>query len=160
MDKYEALLDKMRSSGEVPEWVLDEITSTYEASGLRTDLRDIKDKYATAMADNTQLRTGLLADRFKSMGITISPSILNIPADLPVTDPEKVQTWAEEMGLMAKTETTEVSTRAVHDRIATASNEGGNAAALSPNDIDPSKMSEEDFYKAVRSAEAQRINKP
>jgi hypothetical protein len=156
MDKYEALLDKMRNSNEVPEWVLDEIATTYEASGLRTDLKSVKEKYAEAMKENTTLRTGLLADHFKSLGISISPSILNIPSDLPVTDPEKVQSWAEEMGLIAKTETTAPETRAVHDRIATASNEGGNTSVPSALDLDPSTMSEKEFYKAVEAIEAAR----
>lgn len=157
MDKYEALINKMKESGEVPEWVLDEVQSTYEASGLRTDLKNLKDQYTKTLEENTNLRTGLLADRFKSLGITISPSILNIPADLPVTDPEKVQSWAEEMGLIAKTETTTPDERVVHDRIATASNEGGNTGLPTVNDLDPSKMTEAEFYEKARLIEAQRV---
>jgi hypothetical protein len=156
MDKYEALIKKMEESGEVPEWALTEVKQTYEASGLRTDLKDLRDKFTKINEENTSLRTGLLADRFKSLGITISPSILNIPADLPVTDPEKVQTWAEEMGLIAKTETTPTDERSTHDRIATASNEGGNTGLPAASDLDPSKMSESEFYEKARLIEAAR----
>lgn len=156
MDKYEALINKMKDAGDVPEWVLDEVQSTYEASGLRTDLRDLKTKYDKTQEENTNLRTGLLADRFKAMGITISPSILNIPSDLAVTDSDKVQTWAEEMGLIQKVDTTSVDERAVHDRIATASNEGGNSARMTSADLDPSEMNETEFYKHARKIEAEQ----
>ena len=159
MDKYEALINKMKESGEVPEWVLDEVQSTYEASGLRTDLKNLKDQYTKTLEENTSLRTGLLADRFKSLGITISPSILQIPSDLPVTDPEKVQSWAEEMGLIAKTETTPASEREVHDRIAATSDEGGNNSLPSVNDLDPTKMTEAEFYEKARLIEAARLAK-
>jgi hypothetical protein len=156
MDKYEALIKKMEESGEVPEWALEEVKTTYEASGLRTDLKKLREDFSKVAEENTSLRTGLLADRFKSLGITISPSILNIPSDLPVTDPDKVQSWAEEMGLIAKTETTTTDERSVHDRIATASNEGGNTGLPSTNDLDPSKMSESEFYEKARLIEAAR----
>lgn len=159
MDKYEALLDKMKQSGEVPEWVLEEVQSTYEASGLRTDLKDLRDKYQKTQEENTSLRTGLLADRFKSLGITISPAILNIPSDLPVTDQDKVQSWAEEMGLIQKTETTDPSERATHDRIAAASNEGGNTAIPTAQDLDPTKLSQEEFYAKAAQIDAARLAK-
>lgn len=156
MDKYEALINKMRESGEVPEQWLNEVEQTYEASGLRTDLRTLREQYNKSQEENTNLRTGLLADRFKAMGITISPSILNIPSDLAVTDSDKVQTWAEEMGLIAKTETTSTTERTTHDRIAEASNEGGNSSIPTSADLDPRKMPEDDFYAQARLIEAKR----
>lgn len=156
MDKYEALIAKMKDSGEVPEWVLDEVQTTYEASGLRTDLKALREQHTKTLEENTSLRTGLLADRFKSLGITISPSILNIPSDLAVTDAEKVQSWAEEMGLIARTETTDQDTRATHDRIANASNDGTNSALPTSSDLDPRKLSQEEFYEKARLIEAAR----
>lgn len=156
MDKYEALIEKMKTSGEVPEWVLDEVQTTYEASGLRTDLRDLKTKYDAALSDNTNLRTGLLADRFKAMGITIPVKVLQIPSDLAVTDEDKVREWAETSGLIAKTETTDPVERATHDRIAEASNEGGNSSIPTSADLDPRKMPEDDFYAQARLIEAKR----
>lgn len=156
MDKYEALIQKMKEDESVPEWVLEEVSKTYEASGLRTDLKAIKEKYDATAKERDELRTGLLADRFQKMGITISPTILNIPSDLPVTDPDKVQSWAEEMGLIAKTETTDPETKGVHDRIAAASNEGGNTGIPTAMDLDPSKMTQEEFYEKARLIEAQR----
>lgn len=158
-DKFKELFEEARNSGVDSDWV-DKFETTFEASGLRKDNQTIKEENRLLRETSTKLRTGLLSDRFDKLGIKISPTILNIPDDLDPSDPEKVQTWAEEMGLITKKETTPPSERAIHDRIAGASNEGGNTAAINPNDLDPSKMSEADFYKAARAIEAQRAKTP
>lgn len=143
-NKFDALFEKARNAGVDPD-LLDEFQSTYEASGLRKDMRELQDKLKTQAELNRNLRSGLLADRFKTMGISISPKALNIPDDLDPTDPEKVTSWAEDMGLVQKKETTTPETRAVHDRIANASNEGGNTQI--PDLPDPATVSEDEYYR-------------
>lgn len=154
-DKYQELLDEMRNSGEIPETWIDRIQTTYEASGLRTDLKETKDQYRELMTQNSKLRDTILADRFKQFGVTISPSALRIPDDLDPTDTEKVEGWLVQSGLAESKPTTDPAERATHDRIAAASNAGGQPT-ISIEDLDPSTMSEDEFYKKVEALEAQR----
>lgn len=154
-DKYQELLDEMRNSGEIPESWIDRIQTTYEASGLRTDLKETKDQYRQLMDTNSKLRDTILADRFKQFGVTISPSALRIPDDLDPTDTEKVEGWLVQAGLAESKPTTDPEERAAHDRIAAASNAGGQPT-LSIADLDPSKMTEDEYYQAAALIEAQR----
>ena len=150
-DKFTQLFEEARNSGVDPDWV-DKFATTFEASGLRKDNQTIKEENRLLRETANKLKTGLLKDRFTTMGITISPSILNIPEELDPSDPDKVQSWAEEMGLIAKTETTSTDERATHDRIAVASNEG-NVATIPTND-DLKNLSEEEFWKQAQIREA------
>jgi hypothetical protein len=144
MDKYEALLNKMKDSGEVPEWVVDEIQSTYEASGLRTDLKETRDKYNQTLETNTRLRDTILESQFKSHGVTLSPKALRIPDDLDATDSDKVSGWLQEMGLVTAQPTTPTDERATHDRIANISSDATTPNQISVSDIQ--NMSEEEFW--------------
>lgn len=152
-DKFKQLFEEARNSGVDSDWV-DRFENTFEASGLRKDNQTIKEENRLLRETATKLKSGLLKDRFEKIGITISPSVLNIPDDLDPSDPEKVQSWAEEMGLVTKTETTPPAERQTHDRIAAASNEGNVTIVPSLEDLDPTTMSEEEFYKKAAAREA------
>lgn len=154
-DKFDQLFEDARNSGEIPDAWLERFEAASSASGLRKDLKEATDKYRDLMTQNSTMRTGLLGDRFKSLGITISPQVLNIPEDLDPTDEDKVTTWAQEMGLVAKTETTSPAERAQHDRIAQASNEGGNVNTITSADL-VNAASEDEFYAKVAAYEATR----
>lgn len=151
-DKYTQLIQEARESGEIPDSWLERIETTYEASGLRTDLKATREAYQKTLDENRTLRSGLLADRFKSIGITISPTVLNIPDTLDPTDTDKVSEWAQEMGLIPKQETTPPAERATHDRIAAASNEGN--ATVIPSVSDIQNLPEEEFWKQAAAREA------
>lgn len=150
-DKFRQLFEEARNSGVDPDWV-DKFENTFEASGLRKDNQTIKEENRLLRETANKLKTGLLQDRFKSMGVTISPSILNIPDELDPSDPEKVQSWAEEMGLITKQETTPPAERQTHDRIAAASNEGN--VSIVPTIDDISKLPEDEFWKVAAQREA------
>lgn len=152
-DKFKQLFEEARNSGVDSEWV-DKFENTFEASGLRKDNVTIKEENRLLRETATKLKSGLLKDRFEKIGITISPSVLNIPDDLDPSDPEKVQSWAEEMGLITKQETTPPSERQTHDRIAAASNEGNQTIVPSIDDLDPTKLSEEEFWQKAQAREA------
>lgn len=151
LDKFTQLFEEARNSGVDPEWV-DRFSSTFEASGLRKDNQTIKEENRLLRETADKLKAGLLKDRFGQMGITISPSVLNIPDELDPSDPEKVQSWAEEMGLIAKKETTQPEERATHDRIAAASNEGN--VSVTPTLQDLTNLPEEEFWKQAQIREA------
>jgi hypothetical protein len=150
-DKFKQLFEEARNNGMDPGWV-DRFEETFEASGLRKDNQTIKEENRLLRETASKLKTGLLQDRFKGMGITISPSILNIPDELDPSDPEKVQSWAEEMGLITKQETTPPAERQIHDRIAAASNEGNVTTAPSISDIQ--NLGEDEFWKVAQQREA------
>lgn len=150
-DKFRQLFEEARNSGVDSDWV-DKFESTFEASGLRKDNQTIKEENRLLRETANKLKTGLLQDRFKSMGVTISPSILNIPDELDPSDPEKVQSWAEEMGLITKQETTPPAERQTHDRIAAASNEGN--VSVTPTIDDISNLPEDEFWKVAQQREA------
>lgn len=150
-DKFRQLFEEARNSGVDPDWV-DKFENTFEASGLRKDNQTIKEENRLLRETANKLKTGLLQDRFKSMGVTISPSILNIPDELDPSDPEKVQSWAEEMGLITKQETTQPAERQTHDRIAAASNEGN--VSIAPTIDDISNLPEDEFWKVAAQREA------
>lgn len=150
-DKFRQLFEEARNSGVDPDWV-DKFENTFEASGLRKDNQTIKEENRLLRETANKLKTGLLQDRFKSMGVTISPSILNIPDELDPSDPEKVQSWAEEMGLITKQETTPPAERQTHDRIAAASNEGN--VSIVPTVDDISNLPEDEFWKVAAQREA------
>lgn len=151
-DKYDEFIKAMRESGEVPDQWVDGVEKTFQASTLRNELKETKEQYRNILQQNETYRNGILRDRFKALGIGISPKALNIPADLDPTDEDKVSAWAQEMELIPKVETTEPSERAVHDRIAAASNEGGNSSIPSTSDIQ--NLSEEEFWKVAMQREA------
>lgn len=150
-DKFRQLFEEARNSGMDPDWV-DKFETTFEASGLRKDNQTIKEENRLLRETASKLKSGLLKDRFEKMGVTISPSILNIPDDLDPSDPEKVQSWAEEMGLVTKQETTPAPERQVHDRIAAASNEGN--VAIIPTVDDINNLPEDEFWKVAAAREA------
>lgn len=150
-DKFKQLFEEARNSGVDSEWV-DRFENTFEASGLRKDNVTIKEENRLLRETATKLKSGLLKDRFEKIGITISPNVLNIPDDLDPSDPEKVQSWAEEMGLVTKQETTPPVERATHDRIAAASNEG-NVTSI-PSNADIQTMGEDEFWKQAAAREA------
>ena len=150
-DKFRQLFEEARGSGVDPEWV-DKFESTFEASGLRKDNQAIKDENRLLRETASKLKSGLLKDRFERIGITISPSILNIPDDLDPSDPEKVQSWAEEMGLITPKETTPPAERETHDRIAAASNEG--TVTSIPSNADIQNLGEDEFWRVAAAREA------
>lgn len=153
-DRFSDLFEEARDSGKVDETWLERFQTTFEASPLRQEIKATKDENKTLREQSKTLRTGLLKDRFSTLGIKISPDVLNIPDDLNPADPEGVKTWAVSMGLVEDAPTTDPATRATHDRIANASNEGGNTQIPSLEDLDPTKMSEDEFYRKAAAREA------
>lgn len=152
-DKFKQLFEEARNSGMDPDWV-DKFEETFEASGLRKDNQTIKEENRLLRETTKNLKSGLLKDRFKDMGITLNPAILGqeVLDQLDPSDPEKVQTWAEEMGLITKQETTPPSERQTHDRIAAASNEG-NVTSI-PSISDMQNLPEDEFWKVAEQREA------
>lgn len=149
-DKYTKFIEDAQASGEIPEEWIDRIKDTYEASGLRNDYRTERERATALEAQLATLRNGLLVDRFKAMGIPGSPTAYSLPADLDPTDPEKLETWAVDMGLVQRQSTTTPELRSTHDRIAAASNEGSEPAAppITGNE------SEEEFWAKAQAREA------
>lgn len=152
-DKFKQLFEEARNGGVDPEWV-DRLETTFEASGLRKDNQTIKEENRLLRETATKLKSGLLKDRFEKLGITLNPAILgqDVMDQLDPSDPEKVQTWAEEMGLITKQETTPPAERQTHDRIAAASNEGNVTTAPSISDIQ--NLGEDEFWKVAAQREA------
>lgn len=153
-DKYEDLLKEAEESGEIPSTWLDRIRNTYEASGLRTDLKDTREKYRAALEENETLRTGVLTTTFKSLGISANPKAFALPSDLNPTDEEAVSNWAQDMGLIPKVETTTGDERAVHDRISSASNEGTLTSIPTEADIQNASTPEELYRLSELRAKA------
>lgn len=151
-DKYSQLIQEARESGEIPDSWLERIESTYETSGLRTDLKATREAYQKTLDENRTLKSGVLASQFKSLGIGLNPKVLQIPDELDPTDSDKVSEWAQEMGLIPKQETTPVTERATHDRIAAASNES--TATVIPSASDIQNLSEDEFWKQAAAREA------
>lgn len=149
-DKYEDLLKEAEESGEIPSTWLDRIRNTYEASGLRTDLKDTREKYRAALEENESLRTGVLTTTFKSLGISANPKAFALPSDLNPTDEEAVSNWAQDMGLIPKVETTPSDERAVHDRISSASDQSTLGTIPTEEDIKNAKTPEELYALAAR----------
>jgi hypothetical protein len=155
-DKYTQFMEDAKTSGEIPQHWIERIESTYEASGLRNDYKSERERAIALEEKLSNLRDGLLTDRFKSMGITASPKAFRIPDDLDPSDTEKLESWATEMGLIQRQETTPPADRAVHDRIASASTDGP-SPTVSLDDLDPTKLSEDEFYaKAEALSKARR----
>lgn len=152
-DKFKQLFEEARANGVDPDWV-DRFETSFEASGLRKDLNTTKEENRALRETAKSLRTGLLKDRFTKFGITVSPDILNIPEDLNPTDEDTVKDWAVNMGLLANTPSTPEPERATHDKIAAASNEGGQPS-ISLADLDPTKLSEDEFYEKALAIQAQ-----
>ena len=144
-DKFKAMFEEAREAGLPDEWIT-KFESSFEASPLREENKSLKDRMKETYESNTKLRDTLLATKFSSHGVTISPSALRIPDDLDVTDDEKVEGWLVQAGLTSAKPTTDPSIRATHDRIANASNEETNATAAALSELDPTTLSEDEFY--------------
>ncbi len=142
-DKFTQMFEEAKNSGVDPEWI-SRFESAFEASPLREENKATKDRMREIAESNTKLRDSLLATKFSSHGVTISPTALRIPDDLDVTDDEKVEGWLIQAGLTTTKPTTDPATLATHDRIANASTD-----PISPSTIpDISKMNEEEFWAA------------
>ncbi len=152
-DKFKELFEEARNSGVDADWV-DRLETTFEASGLRKDNVAIKTQLQTLIDENKTYKSGLLKTRFSELGIKINPDILSLPDTLNPADPETVKTWAITAGLIEDTPTTTPDSRSTHDRIASASNEGSTTTIPSLEDLDPTKMSEDEFYKKASVREA------
>lgn len=155
MDKYTQFLDDAKTSGEIPDEWIKRIEDTYEASGLRNDVRTERERANQLEEKYRTLQVGLLTDKFKEMGIPGKPSAYSLPDDIDPTNPESIQTWAVEMGLIQAPTTTEPVERAVHDRIASASTDGP-ALTTSLDDLDPTKLSEDEFYRRAELYQKQQ----
>lgn len=145
-DKFKAMFEEAREAGLPDEWVA-KFESTFEATPLREENKATKERMKEIAENNQKLRDTLLATKFTSHGVTISPSALRIPDDLDVTDDEKVEGWLVQAGLTTTKPTTDPATLATHDRIANASTE-----TTPPNSIpDVTKMNEEEFWTAYNA---------
>ncbi len=150
-DKFKALFEKARDSGVDPEWI-DELETTFEASGLRKDNLSIKEENRLLRERTQNLQAGLLRDRFTKLGITINPDYIKVPDDLDPANEEGVQEWAVKAGLITQQETTTPDSRQTHDRIAAASNEGNTPNIPSISDI--KNLPENEFWKVAEAREA------
>lgn len=145
-DKFKAMFEEAREAGLPDEWVA-KFESTFEATPLREENKQTKERMREIAEANTRLRDSLLATKFSTHGVSISPSALRIPDDLDVTDDEKVEGWLVQAGLTTTKPTTDPATLSTHDRIANASTD-----TVPPNAIpDMTKMSEEEFWAAYES---------
>lgn len=154
-DKFKAMFDEARDAGIDPDWVT-KFESAFEATPLREENKATKERMREIAEANQRYRDSLLETKFSAYNVSIKPSALRIPDDLDVTDDEKVEGWLVQSGLTSAKPTTEPEVRATHDRIAAAANEGG---SYLPNDLaalDPSKMSEDEFYERAAALEAAR----
>ena len=154
-DKFKAMFDEARDAGIDPDWVT-KFESAFEATPLREENKATKERMREIAEANQKYRDSLLETKFSAYNVSIKPSALRIPDDLDVTDDEKVEGWLVQSGLTSAKPTTEPEVRATHDRIAAAANEGG---SYLPNDLaalDPSKMSEDEFYERAAALEAAR----
>lgn len=152
-DKFKELFEDARNSGVDSDWV-DKFESTFEASGLRKDNLAAKERLQAITDENKTLKSGLLKTRFSELGIKLNPDILTLPDTLNPADADGVKTWAVSVGLVEDTPTTPVPERATHDRIANASNEGTVTSIPSLEDLDPSKLTEDEFYRKAAAREA------
>lgn len=151
-DKFKAIFDEAREAGLPDEWIT-RFESTFEASPLREENKQTKERMREIAERESKLKDALLATKFQSYGVSISPTALRIPDDLDPTDDEKVEGWLIQSGLAQSKPTTEPETRAVHDRISQASNEGGQPT-ISLEDLDPSKLTEDEFYEKAAALTA------
>lgn len=155
-DRFAELFEKARESGKVDEDWLSELQTQFEASPLRQEVKATKEELKATRDKLSTLRDGLLSVKFKEMGIGMKPQAFRIPDDLDPTDDEKVTGWMVEMGLTEAKPTTDPAERATHDRIANVSTDTGkNQPSIA--DLDPSKMSMEEFDAKV--AQIQALNK-
>lgn len=152
-DKFKAMFDEAREAGLPDEWV-SRFESTFEASPLREENKATKERMREIADQNQKYRDTILAAQFRDHGVTISPTALRIPDDLDPTDAEKVEGWLVQSGLAQSKPTTDPSERATHDRIAQASNEGGQPV------FDPQSLlnitDEEEFWTKAKQYEATR----
>lgn len=155
MDKYTQFLEDARKSGQIPDEWIQRIEDTYEASGLRNDVKTHQEKVKQLEEKYRVLQTGLLTDKFKEMGIPGKPTAYSLPDDIDPTNPESIQTWAVDQGLIQPPQTTDNDTRAVHDRIAAASTDGA-GPTISLDDLDPRKLSEDEFYEKAAALSKSR----
>lgn len=155
MDKYTQFLEDAKKSGEISDEWLERIQSTYEASGLRNDIRSERERADKLQTSLRTLHTSLLTDKFKEMGIPGKPSAYSLPDDIDPTNPESIQTWAVDQGLIQPVTTTESSERAAHDRIANASTDGP-TPTISLDGLDPNKLTEDEFYAYAEALQKQQ----
>lgn len=144
-DKFTAIFNEAREAGLPDEWIT-KFESTFEASPLREENKATKERMKEIAERESKLKDALLATKFQTYGVTISPTALRIPDDLDPTDDEKVEGWLVQSGLAQAKPTTDPATREVHDRIAEASNEGGQPT-ISLADLNPETLSEDEFYR-------------
>lgn len=155
MDKYTQFLEDAKASGEIPDSWLQRIQDTYEASGLRNEVRSERERADNLQTSLRTLQTSLLTDKFKEMGIPGKPSAYSLPDDIDPTNVESIQTWAVDQGLIQPVTTTPPAERAAHDRIANASTDGP-TPTISLDDLDPTKLSEDEFYRRAEALQQQR----
>ena len=143
-DRFEQLFEEARNSGKVDEDWLDTFKSSFEASPLRVENKETRERAKAIAEQNQKYRDAILAAQFKEHGVTISPSALRIPDDLDPTDPEKVEGWLVQSGLASTKPTTDPAELATHDRIANAGSDPVPPGQL-PN---INNMTEEEFWAA------------
>lgn len=154
-DKFKAMFDEAREAGLPDEWI-SKFESEFEATPLRAENKATKERMKEIAEANQRLRDTLLETKFSAYNVSIKPSALRIPDDLDVTDDEKVEGWLVQSGLTSARPTTDPEVRATHDRIAAAATEGGNSTLPSLADLDPNKLSEDEFYERAEAIQAQR----
>lgn len=152
-DKFKAMFEEAREAGIPDEWIT-KFESTFEATPLREENKQTKERMREIAESNQKLRDTLLATKFSSHGVTISPSALRIPDDLDVTDDEKVEGWLVQSGLTSAKRTTDPKVLSTHDRIAQASNEETNAISAALSELDPTTLTEDEFYAKAEAITA------
>lgn len=152
-DKFKAMFDEARDAGVDADWV-SKFESAFEATPLREEIKSTKERMKEIAEANQRYRDSLLETKFSAYNVSIKPSALRIPDDLDVTDDEKVEGWLVQSGLTSARPTTDPEVRATHDRIANAGNEG-NSTGIDLSQLDPSKMSEDEFWEKAPQVEAQ-----
>ena len=144
-DKFKAMFEEAREAGLPDEWIT-KFESSFEASPLREENKATKDRMREIAETNTRLRNTLLSTQFKEFGVPYAPEALRIPDDLDPTNPEAVEGWLVQSGFAQAKPTTDPKILSTHDRIANASNEETNATAAALSELDPTTLSEDEFY--------------
>lgn len=98
-EQFDAVVTELEDAG-VDTDLLTRLRSTVEASPLRQEIKDLSDKLATVESERDAARGQVSKSVFKDVGIEMDPGLLRYPADLDITDPEKVRAWGIEAKLI------------------------------------------------------------
>lgn len=98
MSENPDFFEEMLAEGVDPDLV-DRFRKFNDASPIRKQANRVAKQAQTLEQENADLRAKLTQRVFKDAGIAVSPSLLNLPDDLDITDTDTVIKWATDNGL-------------------------------------------------------------